>query len=317
MAMGVVPGSVDSLCVISVGNLSVGGLGKTPTALFIGRHFLSRGLQAAFLSRGYGRRRGAGALRVFSTTPVADAGDEPLMLAKACPRALVVVDADRLRGARQAKSLGAGVLVLDDGFQQRLFLKRDLDLLLLDAEDPGQGGLLPAGSLREPLSQGTRADALIFSGACDRAKARQALSRLPKGFAGKSCFWAYYQPESLKAWPSGRKLALKSLKGRKAAALSGLARPENFEGLVKDLGCDVVSCLRFPDHHAYTSKELISALAGARSQGAEMAVTTEKDATRIPKGFKSPLPVVVLRAQWNVEPKKEFERLLDRAVRKR
>ncbi len=312
------PRSLPGALVVSVGNLSAGGTGKTPACLAVAAHFSGRGRRVFFLTRGFGRRGGRAPLLLSRGRgplfPARRGGDEPWLLAAKAPGCGVVVDADRLRGGRRALAEGARVLVLDDGFQQRLRVKRDLDLLLLDSRAPGAGGLLPVGRLREPLSQGLDADALVFTRAAGRREALRALRSLPPGFRSKPWFWARSRAESLRPWPGpGRALAPSRLKGRKVAALSGLADPAQFEAQLAGLGARVLLSLRFPDHHWFRPSELEQACRRARLAGAEWLVSTEKDAARWEAGFRPALPAYLLSIRLQVEPAAAFSALLERA----
>ena len=261
-----------SVPVISVGNLVVGGAGKTPVAAFIGARFAARGLRAAVLSRGYGRISRA-PMQVSPQSSVAQVGDEPLLLAR---RGLTVfVGPRRALLARMAVERGAQVLILDDGLQHHA-LARDLDVVVVDASQPfGNGSLLPRGPLRELPSALARVPrGLLWLTRCDLPRSDR-LGLLPPWPAVESM----YQPRA------------PDLRGRQVFLFAGIARPASFEATVRALGADVAGRRWFRDHHSYSAEDL----AALRSAAGDAAlVTTEKDLVRIadPRGIV-PVPVEV------------------------
>ena len=263
--------------VISVGNLVVGGAGKTPVALELAERLLRRGKQPALLSRGYGRRA-RHPLEVLERTPCDLAGDEPLLLKRRCPRLRVLVGPRRALLASQAVARGADVLLLDDGLQHHE-LERDLDVVVMDASNPvGNGRLLPRGPLREPLdSLGRVRRGLLWLTRCDLPRAAE-LPRLPLSGPVESAFVARdAQP----------------LDGKAAFLFAGLARPPSFDALVRARGAKVLGSRWFGDHHAYSSRDLQQLRRAAELAGAEVLVTTEKDAVRLrPSDLTGPPPVV-------------------------
>ena len=263
--------------VISVGNLVVGGAGKTPVALELAERLLRRGKQPALLSRGYGRRA-RHPLEVLERTPCDLAGDEPLLLKRRCPRLRVLVGPRRALLASQAVARGADVLLLDDGLQHHE-LERDLDVVVMDASNPvGNGRLLPRGPLREPLDSLRRVPrGLLWLTRCDLPRAAE-LPRLPLSGPVESAFVARdAQP----------------LDGKAAFLFAGLARPPSFDALVRARGAKVLGSRWFGDHHAYSSRDLQQLRRAAELAGAEILVTTEKDAVRLgPWDLTGPPPVV-------------------------
>lgn len=268
--------------VISVGNLAVGGSGKTPFCALLVRRLAER--RVAIVSRGYGRRsqdslvvvsRGDGPL-----VDVETAGDEPFLLAEQT-NAIVVVCADRARGAREAIALGADVVLLDDGFQH-FALSRDVDLVLLDAGDPfGNGALLPRGPLREPISALSRASAIVLNHG-DEAPDPVALE-------------ARVDPRAL---PPGAPIvhvvveasATRPLDGRRVAILSGIARPSRFERTVQRLGATIVHAAHEGDH-VWFDEATVSRFASSASN-ADLWVTTAKDAVRLPAEVRARFEIV-------------------------
>ena len=292
--------------VISVGNLAVGGAGKTPFAMLLARGLRARGLRAAVLSRGYGASaegpffprlvsNGAGAI----LSP-REAGDEAHLLARGLPGTVVAIDPDRLRaGEMAARRFPVDVFILDDGFQHRR-LRRDLDILLLDGTNPfGNGRLLPAGRLREPPSAARRADAIVFT-RCPGPPPPHALRRLRELGAGARIFTATHQPARLARPGPGPVEDPASLRKTPVAAFCGLAEPEGFFRTLEGLGARVVLSRRFPDHHPYRPAEIETLARAAAAAGAAVLVTTAKDAVRIPETPTLPLPLRVLEIEMKI-----------------
>jgi tetraacyldisaccharide 4'-kinase len=262
--------------VISIGNLVVGGAGKTPVALELAEELLRRGKQPALLSRGYGRRT-RHAVEVSEHMPYSLAGDEPLLLKRRCPRLRVLVGPRRARLASQAVARGADVLLLDDGLQHHQ-LERDLDVVVMDASNPlGNGRLLPRGPLREPLEALRRVRrGLLWLTRCDLPRAPE-LPRLPLAGPVESAF----VPRNVQ------------LAGRSAFVFAGLAQSASFEALVRNLQATVLGTRWFRDHHPYSSADLRQLRREATLAGAEVLVTTEKDLMRLaPSDLTGPPPIV-------------------------
>lgn len=257
-------GERAALPVICVGNFTVGGAGKTPTALRLAALLAAMGERPAFLTRGYGGSS-PGPLRVDPARHrAAEVGDEPLLLARAAP---TIVGRDRPAGARLAVETGAGVLVMDDGLQNPS-LAKDLSFAVVDAATGVGNGLpLPAGPLRAPLdAQWPRIDAVVLvgDGAAGEALAREAARR------GKPVLRARLTP--------GPEAA--ALRGRPVLAFAGIGRPEKFFETLEALGATVGCRRAFPDHHPYTVAEVNGLVAEAVAEGLT-PVTTEKDYVRI------------------------------------
>lgn len=258
-------GESAALPVVCVGNFTVGGAGKTPTALALARVLRERGETPAFLARGYGGCL-AGPVRVDPAAHrPADVGDEPLLLARATP---TVVSRDRPAGARACAAAGASVIVMDDGLQNPS-LRKDCAVAVVDATAGiGNGFCLPAGPLRAPLAaQWPLVDAVVLvgAGAAGEAVAAEAARR------GKAVFRARLDPD-----PG----AAERISGRRVLAFAGIGRPEKFFETVERCGAEVVERRPFADHHAYTASELHS-LAGDAERNNLLPVTTEKDWVRV------------------------------------
>ncbi|WP_164019321.1 tetraacyldisaccharide 4'-kinase [Pyxidicoccus trucidator] len=284
---------VEGLRVISVGNLNVGGTGKTPAVLHLADLLVREGRKVGILTRGYGRgsREPLTFTGAEALPSVEDAGDEPLLLARRCPQVRLFVGADRVSGALRARDdFGLDTVLLDDGFQHRR-LARDEDLVVVDESvGLGNGHMLPRGPLREPRSSLRRATLLWMraSSTAPTVPTNPALVTpgpdLPEG-TGVPRVRTRYLPT---AWlePSGQIHPTAALTGQPVLALAGLARPGGFLRTLQSLGTEVRDAALFPDHHRFTADELRAVGARAARQGARV-VTTEKDAVRLPPGFEA------------------------------
>ncbi|MCG6949697.1 MAG: tetraacyldisaccharide 4'-kinase [Acidobacteria bacterium] len=269
--------------VISVGNLTFGGTGKTPTVIALARDLVRKGRHPAVLTRGYKRDDDAQAV-VVGPDPkqtAAEVGDEPLEMARRLPGVPIVVDPDRARGGARAQLLGADVVVLDDGFQHRR-LERDLDLVLVDAGDPFGGGRLPPlGRLREPLTGLARAGAVLVTKVSTEWRAQVAeIERVAHRVApGLEILVSRIRPNRVLVPPEGwREPTI--LSGQRVLAFAGLGRPEGFAATLVEAGAEIVATRWFPDHHAYTDQDLADILSQARAASA-VPVTTAKDAVKL------------------------------------
>lgn len=260
------PGRSVGVPLICLGNLTVGGAGKTPAALAVGRLLLAAHARPFFLSRGYGGRLAGPVLVNRSVHRAADVGDEPLLLAGLAP---TIVARDRVAGARMARFESASAIVMDDGFQNPA-LHKDLAILVIDGRRGiGNGRMLPAGPLRAPLaSQMARAQALIIVGpVADSAAAVAELGRK----RGLSLFHARLVPDPQ---------TLAALAGRRILAFAGIADPDKFFATLVQAGLNVAERQGFADHHRYTAAEAQMLLARAQSQNLVL-LTTEKDQARL------------------------------------
>lgn len=271
--------------VISVGNITLGGTGKTPTVIGVARLLQEKGKRVAVLSRGYGRKNENDVLVVSDGMIVKDDtieyGDEPVLLASRLPGVAVVVGADRYRaGLTALERFNPDVLLLDDGFQH-VRLERDLNILLLAADEPfGNGRVLPAGPLREPLHAIARADVVVLTRAepgQDLSTARSVIGR----YADAQVVTANHVPTGAREIVSGCDKQLSSMRGMPILAFAGIARPDTFFSLLLGLGADVRKQLPFPDHYPYRESDIDDIRRTAAEYKAEMIITTEKDAVRL------------------------------------
>ena len=278
--------------VLCVGNLVVGGAGKTPVALSLGRRLAADGIDAHFLSRGYGGRE-CGPLQVDPERHDATrVGDEPLLLAAVRP---TWVSRNRPAGARAAIAAGAQAIIMDDGLQNPS-LAKDVSFVVVDgAVGFGNGQLIPAGPLREPIDQGLdRASAVVVIGP-DRtgATAMIGVSPVIHGTAAPTAtpvFHAHLRPEPAAA----------ALAGTRVVAFAGIARPEKFFDTLRDLGCEVVAGHAFPDHYPFRDAE-VRRLVGEADRLGATPVTTDKDAARLSATARAAVQVVRVAVAWEEE----------------
>lgn len=271
--------------VISIGNITVGGTGKTPCVILMARMLEQLGYQPAIISRGYGGRNPEPVNIVSDGKSILlsaeAAGDEPLLIARSLPGVPVLTGAERrLTGQAAIERFGAQVLICDDAFQHRRIF-RDINIVLLDAERPfGNGHLLPRGELREPVSGLSRADCVILTrddrtGALHPDVVRIAdAARIP-------VFRAVHRFKEMIRPSEGVSLTPDDLRGKKVCAFCGIARPESFKTILSKAGADLLSFIDFPDHHAYNRSDLDGLKNNFQSLGADYWITTEKDAMRI------------------------------------
>jgi tetraacyldisaccharide 4'-kinase len=290
--------------VISVGNLRVGGSGKTPIVEYVARLLLASGERPAVLTRGYARRVAQPGVTIVSdgSNVIADldhAGDEPLMLARALPGVAVLVGADRyLSGCLAERRLGATVHVLDDGFQH-FALARDVDLLLASEDDLADRPL-PAGQLREPLRAAAAADAVLVTAGYDSAAERvgRALG-LPDVFRVTRTIGA---PRMI----DGARDSVVIPHGSRVYVVTGIARPERFVADIAAAGWDVSGEMAFRDHHLYSAADVKKITVAARSTRSAIVVTTEKDAVRLAPCDLTGTPIASIPLVIGVEPAERF-----------
>lgn len=277
--------------VISVGNLTFGGTGKTPAVQTLCRMLIEQGKRVVVLSRGHGgSARGAlvasDGETVFSNS--AEAGDEPILLARTLPSVPVVVGKDRRGSGRLAiKRFSPDVIVLDDGLQYWQ-LHRDLDIVVLDARKPfGSGFLMPMGDLREPASGLRRAGIVLLSnaGSLSGAEYQALASRISRLAPRAGLFRCAREPVSFTNVESGESRDIGWVKGRRIVAFCGIGRPVSFIDMLEGLGASVEASVVFPDHYRLTKLDITRIIDEANARGAEAIVTTEKDIARLGDGI--------------------------------
>lgn len=306
--------------VIAIGNLTVGGTGKTPVVEKFARELRDAGRNVAILSRGYRSKPtpfhiwllNKILLREDQTPPrvVSDgksllldsdtAGDEPYMLASNLRDVVVLVDKDRVKSGRYAiEKFGCDTLLLDDGFQYWHLRGRRHDVVLIDRQQPfGNEHLLPRGTLREPPSHLARAHTIFITKSDgNTAELRDRIAKLNPGAPIIECI---HRPLYFEDVFTGEQKGLELLAGKKVASLSGIAQPESFEQSLVKLGSDLVYSKRFADHHRFTQQEILNAINRAKKRQAEMIVTTQKDAVRFPKIDRRDLPFYFMRVEIQI-----------------
>lgn len=301
--------------VISIGNITAGGTGKTPFVMLLAREIRNRGIRSAVVLRGYGGKKEGETVVVSDRETVRmsypEVGDEALLLARELPGVPIVMSANRVRGCEVAiRDFGAQVTLLDDGFQH-LRVGRDLNILLLDRENPfGYGYLLPRGLLREPLGAMRRADLLVMTGVGGPEKARDVPPPL-RSERGVPLLHAVFVPTVLTNVKTGGVVPERDLHGQAAVAFSGIANPQVFERTLESLGVLLKYHVVFPDHHPYDSSDLSGVARRMEEVGATIAVTTEKDAVRLEK-LLLPFPVITVGIRLSlVAGQEELKRSLD------
>jgi tetraacyldisaccharide 4'-kinase len=298
--------------VISIGNITTGGTGKTPMTLYLAERLRRLGWRSAVVSRGYkgGAEKSGGIVsdgRKILLTPAA-AGDEPYLLASRLLRAAVPVVVGRKRydaGMLAVKHFKPDVIILDDAFQH-LQLSRDIDLVLLDGRRPfGNTHLLPRGTLREPLSALSRGDIVILTRAASGPNRIDCGTLSDDFLRGRPLYRSVHVPELVGWIEAGRGAAalrtdrieagdLQRLAGRRVFAFAGIADNSDFKKTVQDLRCDLRGFMGFEDHHHYTDRDVAALHQAARQSGAELVCTTEKDAVRMASLRQWPLDLAVI-----------------------
>ena len=294
--------------VISVGNLRVGGSGKTPMVEYIARLLLAEGERPAILTRGYARRRPQDGVTVVSDgtdvrASLAVAGDEPLMLARALPGALVLVGANRYLSGRLAeRALNATVHVLDDGFQH-FELARDIDLLLASDDDLTDQPL-PAGRLRERLTAAASADAVLVTATYD-----SAAERIGRALSVSTVFRVTRTIGAPRMVAAPRESVVVPPESR-VFVVTGIARPERFEADVAAAGWQIAGSMTFRDHHPFTAHDVKRIGAAAQAARSAIILTTEKDAVRLSACELGDLPFASVPLVFGVEHPERFREWL-------
>jgi tetraacyldisaccharide 4'-kinase len=306
--------------VIAIGNLTVGGTGKTPVVEKFARELRDAGRTVAILSRGYRSKPppihkwllNKIFFREDQTPPrvVSDgksllldsetAGDEPYMLASNLRDVVVLVDKDRVKSGRYAiEKFGCDTLLLDDGFQYWHLRGRRHDVVLIDCQQPfGNGHLLPRGTLREPPSHLARAHTIFITKSDGDTAGLRA--RIAKHNSAAGLIECVHHPLYFEDVFSGEQHNLNLIKGRKIASLSGIAQPESFEQSLVKLGGELVYSKRFADHHRFTQQEILNTINRGKKRQAEFIVTTQKDAVRFPKIDRRDLPIYFIRVEIKI-----------------
>ena len=307
--------------VISIGNITVGGTGKTPVVEMFAKSLSQAGRKVAILSRGYKSERPSlwkriksritGKTLILPPRTVSDgrkvlldsrtSGDEPYMLAANLKDVVVLVDKDRVKaGAWAIREHEADTLLLDDGLQY-LRLKHRLDIVLVDRTAPfGTGHLLPRGTLREPASSLRRAH-YIFVTKCSREVSNDSvIDGIREHNKTAEIIESTHAPQYLQNAFSQERLPLEALQGKHIGTLSGIATPESFEDSLTKLGATIESKRRYTDHHRYREQEVLTFINQSVDRDLAMIVTTEKDAVRLPKITRTDVPIFYLRVEIEI-----------------
>ncbi len=306
--------------VIAVGNLTVGGTGKTPVVEKFARELRDAGRNVAILSRGYRSKpqpfhiylKNKLLFREDTTPPriVSDgksllldsemAGDEPHMLASNLKDVVVLVDKDRVKSGRYAiEKFGCDTLLLDDGYQYWDLRGRRHDVVLIDRQQPfGNEHLLPRGTLREPPSHLARANTIFITKS--DGKTEELRRRITSLNPTATLIECVHSPMYLEDVFTGERQTLDFIKSRKVGSLSGIAQPESFEHSLVTLGAELVYSKRFADHHRFSQQEILNAINRGKKRQAELIVTTQKDAVRFPKLDRRDLPILFMRVEINI-----------------
>ena len=309
--------------VVSIGNLTCGGTGKTPVVEVFAKTLSQKGRKVAILSRGYRSRdkrsflaklqsrfssgKGEVPPRIVSDgndllLDSLSAGDEPFMLASNLKSVAVLVDKDRVKSGRYAISnYGTNILILDDGFQY-LWLKPHINILLVDASSPFDNHyVLPRGLMREPIEHISRADYVFLTKSDGRPSLRHLKDFIHRHNRRAEIIECCHRPKYLEAvFKKGDIRPLSELRGRKVASISAIANPPSFEGFLRELGGELVLKRRYADHHRYRQQEMINFVNDAKAAGAELIVTTEKDAVRMPRLDRCDIEILFLRVEIDI-----------------
>lgn len=291
--------------VISVGNLTLGGTGKTPMVQYLARMLQREGMKPAVISRGYGgKARSAVNIVSDGSSLLLDAlkaGDEPRLLAETLRGVPVLTGAARIHPARKAIEHGADVLILDDGFQH-LALGRDIDLVLFHADSlAGNSRVFPGGDLREPVMALNRTHAFVLTNTSNRNRERAGrfAGLLSSRFPGRPVFLAEYAPTLVLAGQGGqwdRECDPEAIRGMPLYAFAGIAFPDGFAQTLNELGLDVRGFMALADHQRYGRGNLAEIVRQAEQEGAEACITTEKDMVKL-RGIHVSMPIYVLRME--------------------
>ncbi|MBE6406298.1 MAG: tetraacyldisaccharide 4'-kinase [Lentisphaerae bacterium] len=309
--------------VVSIGNLTCGGTGKTPVVEVFAKTLSQKGRKVAVLSRGYRSRdkrsfwekmksrfsseKGEVPPRIVSNgqdllLDSLSAGDEPFMLASNLKSVAVLVDKDRVKSGRYAiENYGTNILILDDGFQY-LWLKPHINILLVDSSAPFDNHyVLPRGLMREPIEHIARADYVFLTKSDGRPSLRHLKDFIHRHNHRAEIIECCHRPKYLEAvFKKGEVQPLTALQGKKVASISAIANPPSFEGFLQELGAELVLKRRYADHHRYRQQEMINFVNDAKAAGAEMIVTTEKDAVRMPRLDRCDIEILFLRVEIDI-----------------
>jgi tetraacyldisaccharide 4'-kinase len=292
--------------VISVGNITVGGTGKTPLVESLASFLHEKGFRVGILSRGYRRKKSNNELTVIPNGNALRenaiyAGDEPVLLASHLPEVPIIVGRNRVQAGEKAiEEFGCDLLILDDGFQHRK-IKRDLDIVVIDGTNPwGNGGILPAGPLREPKRNLKRADAVVLSRTDETNHLENVLIQIDS-LSMAPVWFAKHKPEHWINFNKGTTRPLCFLEKKCVIAFCGIGNPDSFRRTLMSMDIEIIGFFPHQDHHWYTIHELQKMADLAQSKGAVALVTTEKDRMRIPESFANTVPIFILKIKMEIQ----------------
>ncbi len=294
--------------VVSVGNITTGGTGKTPLVAWLCNYFADKNVKTAVLTRGY---------RLKSS----DLADEPVILAKNCPNTEIIINTNRTEGAKKAiTEYNAKLLVMDDGFQHRK-LARDVDIVAVDATEPfGRGKFLPAGLLREPLGSLKRADAVVITRINQTQpekidKIKKTISKINPSIVFAS---AIHKPICAKLIKD-RQLSIEELKGKRLYAFCGIGNPDAFFQTLSELALNIVGKRVYNDHHRFSQSDIAEICRDGRSRKAEMIITTQKDWIKTALldigNFDVPIAYLAVELEF-IDGQQEITALVENAIKK-
>lgn len=292
------------LATLCIGNMTVGGTGKTPAVIYVARELVNRGRKPAILMRGYKAQGGDEA--------------EEVKTALSGLNVPILLGSDRYTSTVKAKELGCDVALLDDGFQHWR-LRRDLDVVLIDATDPfGGNALLPQGKLREPIEGLARAGMIVITRSdslseTDRVTLHAELQRISNS---KPIYFASHTAIGIRRIDIPNEVwTVNQLRGTRAIAACGIGNPNAFERTLKSLGIDVLVFNRFDDHHAFTQNEIDELALSAQKQNASCVIVTQKDAVKIEKLIiPANVAILALRVEFTIENSTEFWNTLTKSL---
>lgn len=290
--------------VISVGNVTVGGTGKTPLVIYLAEKLREKNRKVAILTRGYRRKKREMVELTHETCQRIDwqdVGDEPYLLAKRLLDVPIMVSKHRsTSGEKAVQKFGSEILILDDGLQH-LRLSRDLDIVLIDSVNPfGNGRLLPAGILREPLTSLKRADMFVLT-KTDRVSSTNELMHLLRRYNPQApIVESAYRVRSIQGLFNDSSVEPQHIEDKKAYAFSGIGNPASFENTLEQLKIHILKHRKFMDHYPYSKRDLTDLAGEARKLGADFVVTTEKDSVRIPLVNQLEIPFHVVKIDLRI-----------------
>ncbi|MCG6553341.1 MAG: tetraacyldisaccharide 4'-kinase [Candidatus Magnetominusculus sp. LBB02] len=284
--------------VVSIGNLTVGGTGKTPAVIAMAKEAQRRGLNPVILTRGYKGTLGDGPCFISKgdgpLVSAQEGGDEPVLMANRLPGVEIIKGANRYEAGLLCQH--GDFFILDDGFQH-WGLYRDVDIVLIDSLNPFGGGLLPMGRMREPLEALSRATFIVMTKLprpTKEAAAGYAINgiTIPTPASSEFIYGASHEPSALIA-RNGAALPLSNITGKRVAALSAIGNPAGFHKTLTSVGAEIVHTIQFRDHHYYTEADAAKILKSAEAHSAELIITTEKDLLKLPKSIPEVLALSI------------------------